>query len=451
MMPKRLPRFSLSLLFSLLLYPFVTVLAGYNIGENNLSNGIKILTYEDHSVPLVGVMFVFNVGIKNEPAGLTGLTRLCDNILQSGTASHKRGDFSRIIQTGGGESRSFVDADYTAYVTKIPTRMIDTLLMLWVDRLQNCNPTYEKLLLARDALRKERISYVEGSIYGHINEEIMNLAYRSHPYRTPSYGWPQDLDNINLDDLKKYLRLYFQPSNLTIIVAGDFKTEEIVGRIDSLFANIISVPVPPERNIIEPTHISERCSYLEGPAGIPAFIIGYHIPPTSHEDTPAIRLLSYILSISESSRIQQRMMSKEKSAFRARGGMISYKGPSLLFAYAILNYDTPNEVGVAQMDEEIQRLKDEPVTEAELEAAKNQLEAEYFRRMRTLDGMAYSIAYMNLIYSDWRWIDSTVIQARAVTAEDISDVAQKYLDRSNRVVVYLKPVEDDDAHEGGEE
>lgn len=443
-------QYSLFILLILLLCPVFSVWAGYNVNEKQMANGLRLLTYENDAVPLVAVAVVFNVGSKNEPAGLSGITRICNFILQSGTRTFKRGEYSRIVQAGGGTSGSNVDVEQTWHITKVPSDMLDTVLYLWADRLQNSESNQEKLLMAKDAVRKERVSSVEGSIYGHINEEFMNLAYRSHPYGNPIYGWPSDVDNVGPADVKKYARYYFQPGNITLIIAGDFKTENVVRRVDSLFSNIISIPMPFNQQIQEPDNYGERHSYLEGSAGIPAFIIGYHIPPTAHEDTPTLRLLSYILSGSESSRIQKRLIAEEGAALYVGGGLVSMKGPGLLYTYAVLNHDFPYQEGEARMSEEIRQLVEKPITDAELQSAKNQLEAAYFRGMRTLDELALSIAYNYNMYSDCRWLDSTVVQARRVTAEDIQEAAEKYFKRSNRIVVFLNPISDEKNERSGE-
>ncbi len=170
--------------------------------------------------------------------------------------------------------------------------MLDTVLFLTADRMENVEVSYEKLLMAKDAVRKERLAEVESSIYGHINEEFLNLAFRLHPYRNPRHGWPTDINNITLADVKDFYRLYYQPANATVVIVGDFKTDFVISKVRILFEDIIPGPPIRRKTVVEPERVGERRSYLEGVSEIPAFIIGYHVPAITHEDFPAIRLMS---------------------------------------------------------------------------------------------------------------------------------------------------------------
>jgi zinc protease len=421
-----------------------------NVVTTELDNGLTLLTLEDHSSPLVAVVITYHVGSRDELAGNIGLTRICSHIIREGTPTYKKGEFARIIQAGGGTTNISPSNDMTMSVTKVPSSMQDTVLFLEADRMQNVVPTYEKLLIAKDALRKERIAYVENSIYGHINEEFMNLAYRSHPYQNPIYGWPDDIDNISLETTEDYFQTYFQPANALVTIAGDIKNDKTIKKVRELFENIMSSPIPERRKIVEPVQYGERYSYLEGSAGIPAFIIGYHVPEIVHEDIPALRLISDILTGGESSRIYKRMVIEENSALYVGGGYLELEDPGMVYSYAILNYDCPNEIGENQMKEEIQKIKTDPVSDSDLEKAKNTLEVTYYRQIRFLEKRAAGLAYFETTAGDWSLFENLVPQARAVTKEKILTIARKYFTKSNRTVVYLTPTESMETSEANE-
>lgn len=409
--------------------------------QTDLPNGLTLLTLEDHSAPLVAVRILYHVGNKNEQAGLTGITRICEKIMGEGTPTYKKGEYSRIVQAGGGWSCSHTYLDITDFMTRVPSSMLDTVLFLEADRMQNIEPTYERLLLAKDALKKDRLQHVESFIYGHINEEFFNLSYRAHPYRNPMFGWPADIDNISLDDLKDYFRLYFQPANATIVVVGDFNTRQVNSKVQELFGDIISSPVPERRKIVEPAQAGERYGYLEGYSGVPAFIIGYHIPEISHEDIPVLKVISSVLTGGESSRINKRMVADEKSALVVAGELMETEDPGMIVCWAILNYDCPVSSAEAQMNEEIVRLRSEYITGLELEKAKNRIEADYYRQIGALDKRALMVGFYHIVTGDWKAIEDIVEKTRAVSKEDIMSVAQKYFKKSNRTVVFLEPVE----------
>jgi predicted Zn-dependent peptidase len=361
--------------------------------------------------------------------------------MQMGTSQFEAGAISRIIQAGGGYTKSSADLDLTRFVTKVSSRLLDTLLMLEADRMQNVEITYEKLLLAREAVRKDRLTYVESFIYGPFNEEFLNLAYRAHPYQHPRYGWPGDLKNIGLEELKEYFRKYFQPANATILISGDFVSEKAIALVDSLFSGIVSYPVPAKLKIVEPEQRAERRALLESASGIPVFLVGYHITQASHVDIPALRLIRRILVGGESSRLYERLVQTEKSALSVGGDLLELEDPGLIFFYCILNYDTPVEVGEEAILDEIERLKVEYVTSSELEKAKNRMEADFYRNTRTLDTRAGRIAFYQLIAGNKDSYRDEVIAARAVTKEDIMSVAARYFGRNNRTIITLTPTD----------
>lgn len=415
--------------------------AGEEVSWIDLSNGLTLLAMEDHASPLVALGVFYHVGTKNECAGMTGITKICENIIQEGTPSFDRGEFSRIIQSAGGWTGSSTNLDISQFSTKIPSAMLDTALYLEADRMENIELTFEKLMLAKDAVRKDRLAYVESSIYGYINEEILNLSFRSHPYQYPRYGWPTDIAGISMDDLKEYFRLYFQPANATLVIVGDFNTDLITSRVRLMFEDIASTPLPERKTIVEPAQVGERYEYIEGFTGIPVFIIGYHVPEITHKDMLALNLISTILTGGESSRAFKRMVIDEKSALAVGGGILKTEDPSLFYSYAILNYDSPVSAGEAQMNEEINRLKNEHVADSELEKAKNRTEADYYRHTRSLNDKVSMIGFYHQAAGDWKLMKSLVKDTRAVSKEDILAAARKYFQKSNRTVVFLQPAE----------
>ncbi|UCD17261.1 MAG: insulinase family protein [Candidatus Zixiibacteriota bacterium] len=416
-----------------------SVFARSQVGEISLSNGITLLTSEDHSVPMVSVGIAYHVGKKNERPGITGISHICHRIMSYGTPAFRKGEYTRIIQGGGGSSHSYSGFDMSMFGVTVPSAMLDTVLILGADQMQNVEVTFEKLVSAKEAIRKERLAYVEGWIYGPLNEEIFNLAYRAHPYQYPYYGWPNEIQGLTINDVKDFLRTYYQPANATIVLVGDFETDAVVKLITELYGPILPRKMPPDKPIVEPEQRGERRSVIGGFADIPLIVLCYHIPETGHPDRPALQVLSRIEGIGESSRLHQRMISKEKSALAAQSHLVNVEGPGLIVFYAIMNYDSPVEDGEQQLLDEIERIKLEYVSDTELEKAKNQIEAEYYRSIRSLGHRCEMIAQHQLLHGDWRVQHERVAAARAVTKEDVMRVARKYLTRINRTVTILQP------------
>jgi zinc protease len=414
----------------------------YSVASTKLDNGLTLLTLEDHSSTLVAVQIYYHVGSKNESPGITGITRICQKMMLEGTPLVPKGEYTRVIQAGGGTVTSEASMDYTLFAAKGSSAMLDTILFLEADRMQNIELTYEKLLLAKETVRKERLTHIESFIYGPLNEEIFGLSYQIHPYQYPWYGLPTDLQNITLNDLNEYFGQYFQPAAATIVVVGGIKTERVVNKVKEFFGNIISRPIPERRKVIEPEQRGEKREVMETTSDIPVFVVSYHIPATSDTDLPALRIIRRILVSGESSRIFKKSVVDSRSAITVNGDLFELEDPGIIFFYAILNYDSPDALIEAEMITEIDRLKSEYVSPAELEKAKNQIEAAFYKFTAPLDQIGYLVGFYQLCSSGWQMINKEVAAARAVTQEDIMRVARRYFKPSNRTVIKLIPASD---------
>jgi len=436
----------IKLSFILTVIVMAGALSGYGqavdqVHDTTLANGLMLITCEDHSVPLVSVGMFYHVGKKNEPAGYTGISKVCRWIMLDGTLTYKKGEYARIIQGGGGSMESYSGYDMSMYAATVPTDMLDTILYLGFDQMQNVNVTFEKLLSAKEAVRKERLNQVESSLYGVFNEEIFNLAYRVHPYKNAYFGWPADVAGLTVDDVTDYIETFYQPANAAVIVVGDFDTERVTKRVVDLFGSLLPRKMPPMKKIVEPTPRGERRTTITGIADIPLVLVAYHAPPANHPDRAALEALSNMLSRGGSSRLYDRLVDEENAAMGVDGGVLFLEDPGLVFFYAILNYDFPVDEGEKLLTEEVERLRYEFVSDAELEKTKNQMEAYFYRESRTLSQKMNRIAAHQFLYGDWRLLEWRIEGARSVTKEDIKRVATKYLTRANRTVAVLVPAD----------
>jgi predicted Zn-dependent peptidase len=426
------------LIFIFELFFSIAVYAG-EIQEIKLTNELTILTLEDHSAPLASVHIFYHVGSKDEPAGLTGMTKICEKIMFEGTPLYKKGEYARIIQGGGGSLNSETDMDLTYFRATAISQLLDTILFLEADRMQNIEISYEKMVMAREAIKRERLAEVEAYIYGPLNEEIMSLSFRAHPYQHPLYGWSTDLDNITLDNLRDYFRAYFQPSNATIVITGDFDRERIINKAELLFEPIPAISLPLKRKIIEPQQRGERRGTLQSASNIPVVVTGYHIPSAINDDIAKLQLLKRILISGESSRLYRKMVIDEKSALNIGGDVITLEDPGLAFFYAILNYGVSPSIGERQLLDEIEKLKSSEVSSSELVRAKNRMTVDYYRSSKTITQKGFMIGYFYLISGDWSLFGNYISKAQAITADEIKETAQKYFTFENRNIIILQP------------
>ncbi len=409
------------------------------VRDTVLANGLKLITCEDHAAPLVSVGMFYHVGKKNERAGYTGISKVCRWLMLDGTPTFKKGEYARIIQGGGGSMTSYSGYDMSMFGATVPTPMLDTILILGADQMQNVNVTFEKLLSAKEAVRRERLAMVESSVYGVFNEEVFNLAYRTHPYKNAYFGWPADVAGLTVEDVADYIATYYQPGNAAVIVVGNFDTDRVTRRVVDLFGSLLPRKIPSGKTIVEPDPRGERRTTITGVTDIPVVLLAYHVPAANHPDRAALEALSYIMNQGGSSRLYRRLIDEENAALSVDGGVMFLEDPGLMFFYTILNYDYPVDEGERLLLEEIDRLQTEYVSDFELEKTKNQMEAYFYRESRTLSQKMSRIAGHQFLFGDWRLLDRRITAARSVTREDIKRVATKYLTRQNRTVAVLVP------------
>ena len=436
------------ILFFILLGICIPVLhAQDQVTETVLSNGMTVILYEDHSVPLVATDLVFKVGTKYEIPGYTGNTDVCAEIYQGGTDNCGEGEYERIIRSGGGTTRYATGMDFTFFAATVPSSMLDTLLKMESDRLANTEVTFEKVVASRQTIAKNRVTEIENTLYGRINQEVRTLSFQAHPYRIPRYGWPSDLSSLTVDDVTKHFRQFFTPNNAVLSLAGDFDSRKLIIDLQNYFEPIPETKSKPLRIPVEPVQDGEREAFIKGTSDLSAMIIAYHVPGLSQNESSAVGVLIELLAAGESSRIYKKLVNETDLAVVAGGYYFGLSDPSILGVWSIMNYGISYRDAEDAMLEEMDRLKNEPVPAGELEKAKNMIEAEFYRGLRGYGSAASNLATFQVVRGDWRKLFKNVQNTRAVTAEDIMKIAQKYFKRTNRTVIVLEPPDEFDSTE----
>ncbi|MBA4418937.1 MAG: insulinase family protein [Syntrophus sp. (in: bacteria)] len=407
--------------------------------ETTLPNGLKVLLLEDHKAPVVTFQVWYRVGSRNEAWGKTGLSHMLEHMMFKGTKRVSGETFTRLIQENGGNDNAFTSEDFTAYFTNLSANKVHVPIKLEAERMQN-------LLLREGDFRKEQMVIMEerrlrteDNPQAFLSEQVQAAAFQTQPYHWPIIGWMDDIKGLTLEDLKAYYRTYYNPANAFIVVAGDFNRNILLSQIRNAFAAIPKGPVLKQLKPVEQPQVGERRILVKKEAQLHAIIMGYHIPNLGSPDGYVLEVISGILSGGKSSRLYERLVREKGLALtvNAENSLLS-KDPGLfLFTGELLPGKEIAQLEKA-IDEEIERLKTEPITDEELGKAKNQLEAAFVFAQDSLFTQAMFIAQNEILFG-WRKIDDYIPSIRAVTAGDISKVAKNYLVPENRTVGILVP------------
>jgi predicted Zn-dependent peptidase len=408
-----------------------------------LDNGLHFIVHEDHSTPLVAVNVWYDVGSANEPPGRSGFAHLFEHMLFQETENLEKGAIMELIPAAGGNFNGTTNTDRTNYFEILPSNRLNLAFFIHAEQMAKLKVTDENFQREREVVKEERRMRIENQPYGvALGETLDTLMQDWKPYKHSVIGSMADLDAATTDDVRAFYRDYYVPNNATIAVAGDVTVAEVRKLAEEYFGSIPRgpeiAPLPPAT--ATPRTDGERRRTMEDRlATLPLVAQGYNIPPHEHHDTYALQLLASIFSTGESSRLNQRLVKDEKAALMVQSMLNSRLGPGAFFFYALPNQGV--EVGrlEALIDEEIEKLQADGVTERELQKAKNQFRMTQIRQRQTAYGKSEALQHNRRFHGDPGAINTDLKHYLAVSVADIRDVARKYLVPANRTVIRVLP------------
>ncbi|MGH8103644.1 MAG: M16 family metallopeptidase, partial [bacterium] len=427
-----------------------------NIASEHLRNGLEVLMLEDHSSPVATVLVWYRVGSRNDPPGKTGIAHLLEHMMFKGTRKRKAEEHSQIVQRMGGSVNAFTYQDGTAYYAEVPSSQIETILELEADRM--VNNMFREFKTEREVVMEERRRSHDNDPFGALHENLVAAAYYAHPYRNPIIGWMDDIRSISLDDLAQYYRTYYRPNNAVALITGDIEPKSALAAIRKHFGAISNPPLsnhsshptgrtrqtgpanPPPMSIIEPPQVGERTVEVIPPTGgtMPMIAYAYRIPPYRSAETPALDVLSRILSLGQSSRLYQSLIQDQQLVTDASGEADFHIDPGLFYFFLHPQQGKSIDEVRKAVDSEVARLMAEPVADWELEKARNQAMADFTYAQDGCSQQGFMLGYVHIMDS-YRRLSTYMAEVGAVTAADVQQIAQKYLQRKHRTVALLLP------------
>ena len=410
------------------------------VTEKVLPNGLKVLLREEHKAPVVTFQVWYKVGSRNERLGTTGASHVLEHMMFKGTKKYGPKTFSQTITRNGGNDNAFTSKDYTAYFENFAADRIEIALELEADSMQNLLLDEKAFQSERDVVKEERRMRTEDDPTAAAVEEMMAAAFIAHPYQWPIVGWMADLEAMTREDLVNHYRTYYTPNNATIVVVGDFDTKALLPKIEKYFGRIPRGPAVPKVRAVEPKQSGERRVMVKKDAELPAVITGYHVPDIKHTDSYALEVLQNILSTGKSSHLYRSLVYEQQIALYAGGDYDNIStDPNIFYVYAgVMPGKSADEVEKA-LYSEIEKLKKTPVTDEELQKAKNQIESGFIMGQDSIFYQAMLLGQYETV-ADWKLVGKYVPNIRAVTKDDVMRVAKEYFTEDNRTVGILIPV-----------
>ena len=424
---------------------FLAPPAAGSVHEYELANGLKLIVKEDHRAPVVVSQVWYGVGASYEHDGITGVSHVLEHMMFKGTDRHGPGEFSRIIAENGGSENAFTSKDYTAYFQRLEKSRLPVSFELEADRMRNLKLDEKEFAKEVKVVMEERRLRTEDKPTSLTYEQFMATAYTSGSYRIPTIGWMDDLQNMVLADLQRWYDRWYAPNNATVVVVGDVDPQAVLALAKKHFGPLKPEVLEPPKPRIEPEQVGQRRITVRRPAKVPYMVMGYKTPvlkTASEEWEPyALTVLAGVLDGGSSARLSRELVRGQQIAASAGASYDPYARQSSMFLLDVTPANSRTiESAEQSLQEQIQRLRTEPVAQDELDRIKAQTIAGEVYQQDSIFYQGMVIGKLETTGMSWRLKDEFVERINAVTAEQVQAVAKKYLVESGLTVAVLEPL-----------
>jgi predicted Zn-dependent peptidase len=411
-----------------------------NFKETKLKNGLRVITVEDHSAPVIALDITYNVGSRNERQGRTGFAHLFEHMMFKGSENVGTGEHFYLVFNNGGNMNGTTNEDRTTYFEALPANQLDLALYLEADRMRSLVINKANLDNQRNAVQEERRLGVDNAPYGESGEVQQKLLYDNFAYKHTTIGSMEDLNAASVEDVAAFFKTYYAPNNAILTLVGDFNTADALKKIKQSFEAIPRQPDPPPVDMAEPLQTAERRATVDDAlARLPQVDLAFKAVPGNTPDFYALQVLSASLQSGQSSRLYQTLV-KDKQLVTSVGGFMDEKrGTGALYTTATVKQGVKTADVEAAIYDEIARLQKEGIADWELEKAKNTTRRNFINNMQSSLSRAINIGVWTTYYNDPNLINTRLDKVSAVTKADVQRVANKYLTATNRTVVITMP------------
>lgn len=406
-----------------------------------LKNGMKIFVLEDSSIPNANMYFFYRVGSRNEYTGITGISHFFEHMMFNGAKKYGPKQFDRVMEANGGSNNAYTSENITAYTDWFPASSIEVMFDLEADRIEHLSFDSKMIESERGVILSERSTGLENNPLEQLWQQVQAAAFIAHPYQWPVIGWESDIKNWTKEDLENYFHTYYAPNNCVVVISGDVKLAGVKKLAEKYFEPIPAGPKPRSLHTVEPEQTGERRVFVKREVPNPYLMITYHVPQSGTEDYYALDLLSSILSEGASSRLYSELVDDKQLALEVGTYYPEAFDPTLFFFYGICN----DGITASQLEKailgKIDKLVKDGISESELQKVKNQKLMSFYKTTETINGMSNTIGAYELFFGDYKKMFTAPDDYKKVTADDIRNVAAKYLTKQNRTVGILNTEE----------
>ena len=409
--------------------------------HSSLPNGLEIYTVEDHSAPIVAVQVWYHVGSKDDPAGRSGFAHLFEHMMFKGNEHMTPDMFDNLTENIGGENNAYTADDVTVYHETVPSNYLNPILWAEAERMSALTLNDANFASERDVVKEEYRQRIRANPYGEFYHDIEKKSFAVHPYKRPGIGNIEELDASKLPEVKAFHSTFYRPDNATLVVVGDFNPAELDGWIKKYFGAVAkpSAKIPRVTAKEPPRKADKRETTYSARAPLPAVAITYLAPSVRSNDTPALSLVGEILAGGDSSRLYQKMVYEQQVVQSVSSDADLREDLGLLVFRLILATGKTIPEAEKSLNQEIDDVLKNGVTEAELAKAKNRFLTGKLEERETVNGKASALGQAAVVYGDANRVNTDLGKLQAVTAAQIKEAMNRYITGKKKVVVEYLP------------
>jgi len=348
--------------------------------------------------------------------------------------------FSEIAEQNGAVGiNASTSEDSTQYFWSMPSNRLE--LWAYLESQRIARPVEREFYKERDVVQEERRMRIDSSPVGRMLEQFLATAYVAHPYGRSGVGWESEISQVTATEAEAFHQKYYVPANIVVAVVGDVQASMAMPVLEKYFAPIPAGPKPEPMKTIEPPQMAEKSVRLND-ASQPFYIEGYHKPDYRDPDDAVYDAISDIFSNGRTARLYRSLVRDQRIAQTAQGfsGYPGEKFPGMFAVYAVpLPGHTDDEMRTA-IEKELNKLKKEEVSDAELDRFKTRAKADMLRGLGDNEGLAHSLAEYQTRFGDWRQMFRDLDKIDKVTKADIRRVANRTFAESNRTSARIETV-----------
>ncbi|MDM1528277.1 M16 family metallopeptidase [Myroides odoratimimus] len=408
--------------------------------QYTLDNGLHVILHQDKSAPVVVTSVMYHVGAKDENPDRTGFAHFFEHLLFEGTKNIERGEWFKIVTANGGNNNANTSDDRTYYYEVFPSNNLE--LGLWMESERLMHPIINQIGVTtqNEVVKEEKRLRVDNQPYGQLFSEVKKNLFVKHPYRWAPIGSMEHLDAATLEEFLAFNKKFYLPNNAVLVVAGDFEKDQAKTWIKQYFGPIPKgTPVVKNKFEEDPITKEIHAEFQDPNIQLPMLVEAYRTPSMKTRDARVLDMISSILSGGKSSRLYKKVVDQKKMALEMASFSFSQEDYGIYFIYGIPMQGFTSADLIKEIDEEIEKLQTELISERDFQKLQNVFEKQYVDSNSNVEGLAENLASYYLLYGDVNLINTNIDIYRSITREEIRDVAKKYLNKNQRLILDYIP------------